>query len=464
MGVSIWEGNKAERVATALEIMAIGNASGAIPGWAAYRNLVRGGLGPKAAPVGTIMKTEKETSMTATMGIHTGITAVSVTEETFLSKEGLVGTGVHEFVYDGGAWIYNEVPVNLTEYGLTVTGTPANGDEIIVTEAYDIINWVVADYGFVVNGKYVPASKVTNSTDKSHPAAALIMEHVIYNRAFDAGEALFAAPSGGYAAGAYKFTVKNHAWASGENDKVYYFTLANAIAENGQGVLDATYSATLQNTTMKIYSGPTSTEVIETVTLSTTEIAGATDLGNTDGTGLNHLHRALFGSSNYSESAARRWINSGATANNWFAESNKFDRPVSYTNVAGLLHGMDQDFLNAVKAVDVECKTNNTFELPGWTLDTAYTVHDKFFLASRDELGYGVESVAEGGVWELYNGAANVDKIKYDLSAQSTARYWWHRSPLPGNASNVRSTSTDGSRNNYGAYNGYGAVAACIIW
>jgi len=124
---------------------------------------------------------------------------------------------------------------------------------------------------------------------------------------------------------------------------------------------------------------------------------------------------------------------------------------------------MDADFLAAVRAVTVPCKTNNTFELPGWTLNTAYSVQDKFFLASRDEVGFGVENVAEGSVFKAYEGATNIDRIKYDLSAQSTARAWWLRSPSPGNAYDVRYVISDGSLYNYPANYGYGAVAACVI-
>ena len=93
----------------------------------------------------------------------------------------------------------------------------------------------------------------------------------------------------------------------------------------------------------------------------------------------------------------------------------------------------------------------------------SYTVADKFWLASRNELGWGTENVAEGTVFKAYDGAANVDRIKYDLSSQSTARFWWLRSPYPGDASTVRAVSSDGSLSGSAAYNGHGAVAACAI-
>ena len=187
------------------------------------------------------------------------------------------------------------------------------------------------------------------------------------------------------------------------------------------------------------------------------------DLGTTRLLNVNDIARAKLGSNNYKESAIRQWINSKAAANGWYAGSNKFDRPASYANVAGLLHGMDQDFLDSVRALAVPCKTNNTFELDGWTLNTAYTLADKFWLASRDEVGFGVENVAEGSVLKAYDGAANVDRIKYDISSKSTARTWWLRSPTPSYSSIVRRVYSDGSLDGDNASYGGGAVAACAI-
>ena len=438
-----------ERVAEAVEAIAINGAGsgGNAKDWGSIRNLVRAGMGPKAYPVGTQLMVEKENSMTATMGTHTGITAVSVTEETFLAKVGIVGTGVHEFKFDGAVWIYQEEAVNITEYGIAVTGTPAAGDEVVITESYSKIVFEVAGYK-TVNGK---------------PRMVLVMRDVIYNKPADETEALYVAPEG-LAAGAYCFTVKNQPWYASDNDVTFYFTLTDAVPAGGQLVLSATYNATLAGKSIKTYSGPTSTSVIETVTLSTTEIENATSLGDTvAGGNWNHWHRAFFGSNNYKEGAIRQWINSKKAGGSWWGSTNKFDRPSSYASTAGLLHGMDADFLECVVASVVPCKTNNTFELDGWTLNTAYTVEDKFYLLSRNEVGFGTENVAEGDVLEIYNGATNADRIKYDISAQTTARVWWLRSPLPGFAGNVRVVLSDGSLGNYVACDGNGAVAACEI-
>ena len=430
-----------ERVAAAVEAIAINGAGGGASAkdWATIRNLVRAGMGPKAYPVGTQFVVEKENSLSAAMGTHTGITAVSVVEETFLEKVGQVGSGIHEFKFDGAAWIYGSEAVSLAAYGITVTGTPASGDEIVVTEAFSEIVFEVAGYK-TVNG---------------NPRMVLAMRDVIYGRAFDKEEALVYAEEA-LEAGTYNIT------SNDATPVTYQFTLENAVAAGS--ILVATWPSSgydLTGQSIKVYANGSLPAVLETATISVG--SEGTSLGTFAAGNVNHKARAKYGSNNYKESALRQWINSKAAANAWWKSTNKFDVIPGYANVAGLLHGMDADFLACVAPTVVPCKTNNTFELAGWTLNTAYTVEDKFYLLSRNELGFGTENVAEGDVLEMYSGATNADRIKYDLSAQTTARAWFMRSPHPGNANGVRLVHTSGALDYYRAYYGSGAVAACEI-
>lgn len=70
----------------------------------------------------------------ATGSVVTGsqITAVAVVAATFGSK--VSGSGEYHFVYatSGTTWKLNGTAVTITDYGVTVTGTPANNDEIKV--------------------------------------------------------------------------------------------------------------------------------------------------------------------------------------------------------------------------------------------------------------------------------------------------------------------------------------------
>lgn len=74
------------------------------------------------------------------------------------------------------------------------------------------------------------------------------------------------------------------------------------------------------------------------------------------------------------------------------------------------------------------------------------------------------DSVAEGSVLPLYDGATQTDRIKYDQAAQTTARYWWLRSPYPRNASSVRIVNPSGALNSNSATDDRGLAAACVIY
>ena len=492
MGVSILEGSKAERVATALEMIAL-NGAGQAPyadNWKGVQSIVRAGLGEKAFPVGTIFKVEKETSLTAALGVHTGITAVSVTEETFINKIGNNGSGVHEFKFDGAAWIYEEAAVRLADYGLTVTGTAADGDEIVVTESIQVIEWVVIQHkltddgiseyaqgtaylvgalctknGYVWQCNTAITSEAWNSAhwNRLYPAGehrmVVFMVPCWYNRPFDNAEALIYA-SEALPAGSYKFKVVNNPWVSGDNNTYFYFTTDVEIPAGAQGYTNAGYNASENGKTLTFYTNATKATTVCTVTMSNVEISGATDLGTCRAGNINDVARAKVGSNNYKEGAIRQWINSNAKANEWWAAQHKFDGKSSYANEAGFLHGMDADFLEVVQPTAVRCGTNNTWELDGWTLNTPYTVVDKFYLLSSPEVGFNADNT-QGSVMEYFRDAKNVDRVKYDFGG--TARGWWLRSPYPSSASYVRAVISDGSLSyGYASY-GTSAAAACEI-
>jgi len=285
---------------------------------------------------------------------------------------------------------------------------------------------------------------------------------------FDATEALYYAAEE-LPAGTYNFTVANQAWYTADNGKVFQFTLTKAVPAGGQIVMSMTYNATLEGKTVKTYASATSTAAIETATL--TEGSEGTSLGTTDGESenVNHMHRAIFGSNNYAQSAARQWLNSDAAAGAVWAPSNIFDRPPSWnTSYSGLMLGLPADFLAAVQPAVITCRTNSIYELNSldgteFTINQVYELHDKFFLLSRPEI-YGTWDSAtykDGELLEFYEGFTDTERIKYD--AAGSARHCWLRSPHPGDAGGERYVRTSGALSIYGAYNAIGVAPACII-
>ena len=68
---------------------------------------------------------------TASIGASTGITSASVNKNTFVSQISVDGN--YTFTYNGTSWLYNDIATDLSIYGITYTGTPAENDTITVT-------------------------------------------------------------------------------------------------------------------------------------------------------------------------------------------------------------------------------------------------------------------------------------------------------------------------------------------
>ena len=286
---------------------------------------------------------------------------------------------------------------------------------------------------------------------------------------YDATEAFYYADLG-LAAGTYNITISNQLWYTADNGKTFQFELTKALPVGGQLVFAMTYNATLEGKSVKSYANKTTTTALETVTL--TEGSEGTSLGTTNGNSpyVNHMHRAIFGSNNYAQSAVRQWLNSAAAAGSVWTPTNVFDRPASWaTSYNGFMHGLPADFLAVVQPTVLACRTNSLFEVE--SLDgTAFAINqlyslkaDKFFLLSRPEIfgNWDSESYKDGTQLEYYNGLTATERIKRD--AAGTARNAWLRSPLPSLASHARIVHSSGGVNGSRAYSGYGVAPACII-
>lgn len=319
--------------------------------------------------------------------------------------------------------------------------------------------------------------------DPDAPTMTLLMHHCIYGRQIDASELLWVnTGDSALAAGAYNFTLyKGSNGGQTYEDGTYQFTTTKPIPAGGgwtHNKVGVWYANAADYKPENITSGTVTTydaagTVLESglaVTVGSDGTALGTasnakaDCVNTIGT-FNSIMRRAYGSNNWAESAARQWLNSSAAANSWWQRQTIFDLVPNYANKAGFLAGLDPDFVDALGAVDITTARNTVYEM-GDTLGGSYTTRDKLFLPSMTEIGLGSnDSVAEGSVLPLYDGATQTDRIKYDQAAQTTARYWWLRSPYPWYANLVRIVDPSGALNNYvGATVGYGLAAACVIY
>ena len=289
----------------------------------------------------------------------------------------------------------------------------------------------------------------------------MLMKHVVYGLQFDAPQAIIV-PDETMAAGTYHFKLLSGYDTAYDGGKSVQFTLANDLAAGCQIVMNWPYNQTWIGKNITVY-GEFGTTVIETCVMS--EGTGGTDLGDADGTVsiLNHTQRARYGSNNYKESALREWLNSGDAAGLWQTQQTRFQRPCSYAaNRAGFATYLDPEFAAVIREGTHLNRTNEVFDLNG--KKQAYSTTEKFFLPSQEEIGFSPESgIVCGTVFDFYGGAAQSDKIKYDITAQTTARIWWLRTPYPSNAYNERYVYSSGALSSYNANFGLGASAACEI-
>ena len=236
---------------------------------------------------------------------------------------------------------------------------------------------------------------------------------------YDESEAFYYAQSE-LPAGTYNFTINTaHGdWEVG----TYQFTLAKAVPVGGRmcfnhmtaGVI-LTYDSQISDTRIeRTFAKPGN---------------GGTHLG-TLGKELNHLQRVLYGSNNYKESAIRQFLNSSAKASSVWTPQTKFDRPPLWVNsLDGFVNGLDAELVSAVGSVIVPCATNSIYESPdsGVTVGKQYTINDKFYLPSHAEI-FGTPTLDGSVVFPYYDGASNVDRIKYN---NGVATSWATRTALP---------------------------------
>lgn len=301
---------------------------------------------------------------------------------------------------------------------------------------------------------------VDHRVENDEHIMTMLMKHVIYSTEFDAIQAIIC-PEETMAAGTYHFALLSGYDTTNDGGKNVQFTLANDLEAGGQIVMNWPYNQTWIGKNLTVYHA-FGTSAVETCIMS--EGTGGTDLGAADGTVsiLNHTQRARYGSNNYKESAIREWLDSDDAANAWQTQQTRFQRPCSYRTRAGFVTYLDPEFVAVIRKGSHPNRTNEKFDING--KKQAYSTTDKFYLASQEEIGFSSESgIVCGTVFDFYNGAAQSDKIKYDVTAQTSARNWWLRTPNPSYAYYERYVNSFGALTSNNADSGYGAVAACEI-
>ena len=442
-----------------------------ITSWADVQALVRRNM-HRSIAVADQLVAERATSVQASIGDSTGITGVAVDALTFLAAMGETQAGVTEVTYDGAVWHKGDNTINLTTYGITVTGTPQKGDRIIVTVA-------ATEQRFDVMGH--------DTHTPVNPALTHTMPLLLHDIAHY-GTIPFCPPQLLYytdvelPAGNYKFTLNRGAYGGGTGqDGTYMFTTDVAIPADG-GIRHSAVGAYKASGYVKtditagkiiIYGGGDARAIVkDNIACSEWDgITGCTDLGTftarsttyhtADGK-HNFTERCAYGSNRWKTSAVRQWLNSGAAAvpdgseivSNWYTRQTVFDRPPGGAKSAGYLYGLDPALKAVICPVKVRTAIPDPDKVPNG--ENYEDTEDKVWIPSMTEVyGSNNNNVAEGSQFEYWKDTTNAAKIKYQ---GSTARYWWLRGPYPGGAGSVRLVYTSGALNNNNANNANGFV------
>lgn len=215
--------------------------------------------------------------------------------------------------------------------------------------------------------------------------------------------------------------------------------------------------------------------------LAVTEGSGGTSLGTLTSTakyaasGINNLQRAAYGYNRWAQSANRQYYNSDAAVGAWWTPQNPFDRaPKQLSSVRGFKAGFEEEFLNIIKPVKTVTALNTVSDVDIGATETTY---DTFFLPSLEQ-EYIVPQLSgqEGVYWEYwkqrlglttpqgwYDTYKTAAHIRYAYDAKTSAQYCRLRSVYRGYASTVWHVNTSGYANGDYATYAYRGCPACVI-
>lgn len=300
---------------------------------------------------------------------------------------------------------------------------------------------------------------------------------VIYGRPFDGPEQLWYNSSDGIlAAGTYNVAAVKSAYNQSTTEdgtfqivttkdipvggKIRHTTMGAWRSSYGKSYVLAGKWITYDADDNIIESNLACTEGNEGTCLGTASVA-ASNIVNAIGT-FNSTQCNAYGSNIWSLCGVRQWLNAESTG--WWKKQHIFDLAPSYSGIKGYLGDLDPTFVSILGEVEVTQKRNTAYAVDGQNSGYEKT-RDKVFLPSMTELNFGNnDGYAEGSVLEFYKDAGNTDRIKYDISAPTTARSWWMRSPNPWDATYVRGVRPGGSLSGDGASGGLGVAPACVIY
>ena len=419
----------------------------------------------------------KALSVTSTSG---ALSFTVTDEQDFINAVGECEAREYLLTWDGSKWLYNGEEI--TNFGITVTGTPITGEVMHVTETIDEEEYTVVDLGTTGTNATVPKdSSVTNY--KIVEATYVGTESWV----FDAPEsAICVTPGYTLAAGTYYIYnvagVTSDYWCNYK--RLYYvFTIAHdIIATNATGDITlrfyqrSAYESTgdargIYQLDCKPYCEATgalyNSDIISFVGQVAAPSNGETDLRTvadftadqtmeSEGIIYNNLGHVCYGNNEWGVSNMANRLNSSAKKMTP-QRLHKNDVVTGLANVKGGMWGIDP----RIKAQIATAVVSRVHALSDeFTKDTIYTTDNDCFLLSMKEMSFNINTT-EGVVTALYDrwcnntltNSAVAERGKADRAGLAPSQHRWSSSPLSSNSGRPWSVSAAGaSVNSYGAY------------
>ena len=187
--------------------------------------------------------------------------------------------------------------------------------------------------------------------------------------------------------------------------------------------------------------------------------------------------RRSYGNNRYSVSNIDHWLNSMASAGQWYSPQHSTDQSPNSTTVvsrnpydtdAGFLNGFDARFIAAIQDTTIKVARNTVTDGGGYD-----TLTRKVFLPSLAELfNIDENSIMEGSLLQYFQANTNAIRIakistyaaednnnKGSSSVTAgTAYYYWMRTPYSSTSRGVRGVPSGGSLSDSSAYGGDSGV------
>ena len=190
--------------------------------------------------------------------------------------------------------------------------------------------------------------------------------------------------------------------------------------------------------------------------------------------------RASSGNNRYSKSNIDQWLNSSASAGQWYSARHEYDAPPTNSNVyygyneydqdAGFLNGFDEAFVGALKDTTLTVALNTVTDGGG-----SETITRKMFLASKAEVfGSAENGIMEGGRLAIFAENTSESRIaKVSAYAAAHSEYsvtenqnlgWFLRTPSSASSRLARVVLSGGLLYDWYAYGGsYGVRPLCNL-